>query len=82
LRQSPSLRRKALILGRVLQLGYRVSGSVPDILAGARLRIDADAVRLEISKAARVPDSEVVGDRLSLVASAIGVRRIEIVEAA
>ncbi len=77
-----SLRRKALILGRVLQLGYRVSGSVPEILAGARLRIDADAVRLEISKAARVPDSEVVGDRLSLVASAVGVRRIEIVEAA
>lgn len=77
-----SLRRKGLILGRVLQLGYRVSGGVPEILSGACLRIDADVVRLEISKVARVPDSEVVSDRLSLVASAAGVRRTEIVEAA
>jgi hypothetical protein len=28
----------------------------------------------------RVPDSEVVGDRLKLLASAIGVRRTEVVE--
>jgi exopolyphosphatase/guanosine-5'-triphosphate,3'-diphosphate pyrophosphatase len=74
-------RRRALILGRILLLGYRVSGGVPEILASARLQIGADVVRLVISKVARVPDSEVVGDRLSLVASAVGVRRTEIVEA-
>jgi exopolyphosphatase/guanosine-5'-triphosphate,3'-diphosphate pyrophosphatase len=36
-------------------------------------------VRLEVGAAARVPDSEVVIDRLRLLASALGVRRTEIV---
>jgi hypothetical protein len=75
-----SSRRKALILGRVLLLGYRLSGSVPEILAGAILRIGTDTVRLEVSKAARVPDSEVVANRLKLVADAVGIRRTQIVE--
>ena len=75
-------RSRALVLGRVLLLGYRISGGVPSILASARLRIETDAVRLEISKVARVPDSEVVADRLGLVATAVGVRRTEIVEVA
>ena len=78
---SAEMRSRALIMGRVLLLGYRVSGGVPDILASARLRIEPDLVRLAIGKVARVPDSEVVGDRLGLVASAVGARRIEIVEA-
>jgi exopolyphosphatase/guanosine-5'-triphosphate,3'-diphosphate pyrophosphatase len=78
---SPGLRRRAMILGRTLLLGYRFSGGVPDILAGARLHIGPDIVRLEVGRAARVPDSEVVGDRLRLLAGAIGVRRTEIVEA-
>jgi exopolyphosphatase/guanosine-5'-triphosphate,3'-diphosphate pyrophosphatase len=77
---SPALRRRALILGRVLLLGYRLAGSVPEILAGARLRIEAGAVRLEVSRAARVPDSEVVGDRMRLVAGALGVRQTFVVE--
>jgi exopolyphosphatase/guanosine-5'-triphosphate,3'-diphosphate pyrophosphatase len=77
---SPAARRRALILGRVMLLGYRVSGSVPSILEGARLRIGADAVRLEVVAAARVPDSEVVLDRLRLVAAALGVKRTEVVE--
>ncbi|HYI84197.1 MAG TPA: hypothetical protein VEX11_13415 [Acetobacteraceae bacterium] len=76
-----SARRRVLILGRVLLLGYRVSGGVPEILASACLQIGADVVRLAIGKVARVPDSEVVGDRLGLVAGAVGVRRTEIVEA-
>ena len=37
-----------------------------------------DQVRLEVGSAARVPDSEVVGDRLTLLAQAIGVRRTEV----
>ena len=61
-------------------LGYRLSGSVPEILAGARLRIGTDTVRLEVSKAARVPDSEVVANRLKLVADAVGIRRTQIIE--
>jgi exopolyphosphatase/guanosine-5'-triphosphate,3'-diphosphate pyrophosphatase len=77
----PELRRRALILGRSLQLGYRVSGSVPEILAAARLHIDDKVVRLAVNAAARVPESEVVTDRLRMLASAVGVRRTEIVEA-
>ena len=43
-------RRRAMILGRTLLLGYRFSGGVPEILAGARLQIDADSVRLEVGQ--------------------------------
>lgn len=77
-----SARRQAEILGRAMQLGYRISGGVPGILAGARLRIGADSVRLEVGKAARVPDSEVVTSRLQLLAQAAGVDRIEVIEVA
>jgi exopolyphosphatase/guanosine-5'-triphosphate,3'-diphosphate pyrophosphatase len=79
---SPSLRRRAMVLGRTLLLGYRFSGGVPEILAGARLRIDADIVRLEVGRAARVPDSEAVAERLALLAAALGVRRTEVAELA
>jgi exopolyphosphatase/guanosine-5'-triphosphate,3'-diphosphate pyrophosphatase len=74
-------RRRAQVLGRALLLGYRLSGSVPDILDASRLRIDAHCVRVEVGKKARVPDSEVVADRLKLLASALGIRRTEVVEA-
>lgn len=73
-----ALRRRALILGRVMLLGYRLSGGVADILATARLVIQADLVRLEVAHAARVPDSEVVADRLRLVGNALGIRRVEL----
>jgi exopolyphosphatase / guanosine-5'-triphosphate,3'-diphosphate pyrophosphatase len=79
---SPSALRRAQILGRTMLLGHRVSGSVPEILEGARLRIDADAVRLEVGRRARVPDSEVVAERLALLAAAVGVKGTEIVEVA
>jgi exopolyphosphatase/guanosine-5'-triphosphate,3'-diphosphate pyrophosphatase len=79
---SPSLRQRAQILGRAMLLGYRLSGGVPEILAGARLQITPDQVRLEVGKTARVPDSEVVSDRLRLLAAAVGVRRVEVVELA
>jgi exopolyphosphatase/guanosine-5'-triphosphate,3'-diphosphate pyrophosphatase len=57
-----------------------LSGSVPEILDNARLRIDRNRVRVEVGKRARVPDSEVVVDRLKLLASALGLRRTEVVE--
>ncbi len=63
-----------------MQLGYRVSGGVPETLAAARLQIDAEVVRLHVQRAARVPESEVVTDRLKLLARAVGAARIEIVE--
>jgi exopolyphosphatase/guanosine-5'-triphosphate,3'-diphosphate pyrophosphatase len=72
-------RSRAQILGRAILLAYRFSGGVPAVLASARLHIEADCVRLEVAAAAHAPDSEVVGDRLKLLAAAIGVRRSEIV---
>ena len=79
---SQSLRRRAMVLGRTLLLGYRFSGGVPEILAGARLQIEADLVRLEVGRAGRIPDSEAVAERLGLLAGALGVRRREVVEVA
>ena len=77
---SPSLRRRAQILGRAILLGYRLSGGVPEVLASSRLHIDADCLRLEVGKAAHVPDSEVVAGRLKLLAASIGVRQCEVIE--
>ncbi len=74
----PGWRRRALILGRVMQLGYRLSGSVPKILEQARLHVLADLVRLDVGGDANVPDSEVVADRLRMVALAVGVSRAEV----
>ena len=50
------------------------------MLEGARLRIEPNSVRLEVTAVARAPDSEVVSDRLKLLASAIGVKRSEVVD--
>src|SRR4029077_10721193 len=66
-------RRRAQILGRAILLAYRFSGGVPAVLKSARLRIDPDCIRLEVASAARAPDSEVVSERLKLLANAIGV---------
>jgi exopolyphosphatase / guanosine-5'-triphosphate,3'-diphosphate pyrophosphatase len=77
---TPAERRRAQILGRAILLAYRFSGGVPAVLAGARLRVGRDRVRLEVAASARAPDSEVVADRLKLLANAIGVKRSEIVD--
>jgi len=76
---TPATQRRAQILGSALLLAYQFSGGMPLALASSRLHIGADRVRLEVGAAARVPDSEVVIDRLRLLASALGVRRTEIV---
>jgi exopolyphosphatase/guanosine-5'-triphosphate,3'-diphosphate pyrophosphatase len=78
---SASQLRRAEIFGRVLLLGHRVSASVPEILEQMRVRIDADAVRLEILNAERVPDSDAVQARLRQLARASGVKGSEIVRA-
>lgn len=78
---TPSAMQKAEILGRVLLLGHRFSASVPQILDHARLRIEADAVRLEVLNPESVPDTEAVHTRLRQLAKAAGVDKTEIVEA-
>ena len=77
---TPAERRRAQILGRAILLAYRFSGGVPAVLKSAQLRIEPNRVRLEVAAAARAPDSEVVSDRLKLLASAIGVKRSEVVD--
>jgi exopolyphosphatase/guanosine-5'-triphosphate,3'-diphosphate pyrophosphatase len=78
---SPGAYRRAQILGRSLQLGYRLSGTVPEILDAANLRITADCVWLEIAGAEDVPDSEAVRSRLKQLAKVLGVPRSEFVTA-
>lgn len=73
--------RRAMILGRAILLAYRFSGSVPEVLAGSRLTISDDTLQLEVGTATRVPDSEVVNDRLKLLAQALGLKRHEVVQA-
>jgi exopolyphosphatase/guanosine-5'-triphosphate,3'-diphosphate pyrophosphatase len=73
-----SLQRRAQILGRALLVGYRFSGSVPEILDSARLRIEADRVRLEVSSTESVPDSEAVRARMKQLARTLGMRHSEI----
>ena len=76
----PEERRRALILGRAMQLGYRVSGGVPQILTSARVSLQGDRLILRVGRSARVPDSEVVSSRLQSLADAIGNCRPMIVE--
>lgn len=65
-----------------MQLGYRVSGGVPAILANARLAVQGDTLLLRVGRSARVPESEVVSTRLQALAEAIGNCRPVIVEVA
>ncbi|MCW6507521.1 Ppx/GppA family phosphatase [Lichenifustis flavocetrariae] len=71
-------RKRTQVLGRALTLAYRLSAGMPKVLAGSRLRIDADCVHLQVGDAARVPDSEAVMDRMKLLANAIGIKRFTI----
>jgi exopolyphosphatase / guanosine-5'-triphosphate,3'-diphosphate pyrophosphatase len=75
-----NLRKRAMVLGRAILLGYRLSGGVPHVLSAARLRVEPDAVVVEVGTQGRVPDSEVVGDRLKLLVAAMGLKRGEVVE--
>src|SRR5262249_16480528 len=52
--------RRAQVLGRAILLAYRLSGAMPSVLASSRLTIGPKRLRLEVGRAARVPDSESV----------------------
>lgn len=75
---STSELQRAEILGRALLLGHRFSASVPEILAQSRLKIDADAVRLEVLEEASVPDSDAVQSRLRQLAKVAGIDGTEV----
>lgn len=71
-------RQEAEILGRALALGYRLSGSVPEILDGARLGVADGIVRLDVADSESAPDSDAVRSRLRQFAKATGLKRAEI----
>ncbi|BCG93145.1 Ppx/GppA phosphatase family protein [Mesorhizobium sp. 131-2-1] len=73
-------RRHAEVLGRAILLAYRLSGGTPSVLASSRLSIGPNRVRLEVGSSARVPDSEAVSERLSLLAATVGAKSSEITE--
>ncbi|MGI9437474.1 MAG: exopolyphosphatase [Geminicoccaceae bacterium] len=72
--------RRADILGRAMLLAYRFSGSVPDILATAKLNIETDRVSLKTSGAVKAPDSDAVHTRMKQLARALSVSGSEIIE--
>ncbi len=76
---TPAERQRAIVLGSALQLGYRFSGSVPELLTHARLALAGDTLRLIVSTLEDVPDSDPVRQRLKSVAKALGLHRTEIV---
>ena len=76
---TPQQRRCAHILGLALSVGYRFSGSVPEILDQAHLEIETDVVRMVVDDTKRIPDSEAVRTRLQQLAKAMGIGQSEIV---
>ena len=75
-------RRRAELLGVVLQLGYRISAAVPDLLATSRLRLVGDELRLDLPAPDAAPDPEILKPRLRAVAKALGLGRTKVVAAA
>ena len=74
----PGERRRAEVLGRAILLAYRLSGGTPGVLADSRLSVEEDRLRLSVSHAARVPDSEAVSERLSMLAATLGLKAHEV----
>ena len=74
-------RRRAELLGATLQLGYRISAAVPDLLATSRLKISGDELRLDLPAPDAAPDPEILKPRLRAVAKALGLGRTKVVAA-
>lgn len=73
-RIDPRMLQRARVLGSAMLVGYRFSGSVPEILEGSRLVLERARVVLQVGAAARAPDSEALLARLRLLARAAGVK--------
>ena len=69
---------RAHVLGTAMLVGYRFSGSVPEILDHASLSLGDDVVTLLVDEATSVPDSDAVQSRLALLAKALGKERIAV----
>lgn len=75
-------RRRAELLGAALQLGYRVSAAVPDLLAASRLEVAGDELVLHLPDPAMAPAPDISRPRLRAVAKALGLGRFRVTAAA
>jgi exopolyphosphatase/guanosine-5'-triphosphate,3'-diphosphate pyrophosphatase len=75
-------RRRAMLLGAALQLGYRVSAAVPDLLETSRLEIAGDELRLHLPAPDAAPDPEILRPRLRAVARQLDLPRVRALTAA
>jgi exopolyphosphatase/guanosine-5'-triphosphate,3'-diphosphate pyrophosphatase len=71
-------RRRAELLGAALQLGYRVSAAVPDLLAASRLEVAGDELVLHLPDPDMAPDPDIARPRLRAVAKALGLGRFRV----
>ena len=75
-------RRRAELLGAALQLGYRISAAVPELLRTSRLWIAGDELRLHLPAPDAAPDPDILRPRLRAVARALGLSRTKVLTAA
>lgn len=74
-------RRRAQLLGTALQLGYRVSAAVPDLLDTSRLEIVDGALHLHLPAPDAAPDADILHPRLRAVARQLDLARFKVIGA-
>lgn len=70
-------RRRAEALGAVLELGYRLSGGVPEVLEACPVARDGGTLQLVLGHPAVDPADEAVRGRLEAAVAALGLDRAE-----
>jgi exopolyphosphatase/guanosine-5'-triphosphate,3'-diphosphate pyrophosphatase len=75
-------RRRAELLGAALQLGYRISAAVPDLLETSRLEIAGEALHLHLPAPDAEPDPDILRPRLRAVAKALGLSSFRVLTTA
>jgi exopolyphosphatase/guanosine-5'-triphosphate,3'-diphosphate pyrophosphatase len=74
-------RRRAELLGAALQLGFRISAAVPDLLDTSRLEPAGDELRLHLPAPDAAPDPDILRPRLRAVAKALGLPKFRVLTA-
>lgn len=72
-------RRRAQVLGAALQLGYRISAAVPDLLHTSRLEVADDSLHLHLPAPDAEPDPDILKPRLRALARLAGLQDFKVV---
>ena len=75
---SAAERSRVQILGRAMQLAYRLSGGVPGLLERTRIELAGDTLRLHLPEPDLVPEPTGLQVRLQALARSLGVGDIKI----